>query len=125
MRPINRLAGTTDRAWFRNTRLFLALGRGWQWLTLVDADDPVRLVLNGGFAAIIVILVLAASLLVPVFLISGELSVALVLLITLPIDVFIWWLNRRGLMYGALLLVIWFALGNALGAPPSSYAGST
>jgi signal transduction histidine kinase/DNA-binding response OmpR family regulator len=51
--------------------------------------------------------------------------VAAVLLVTLPIDAFIWWLNRRGLIYGALLLVIWFALGNALGAPPASYAGST
>jgi signal transduction histidine kinase/CheY-like chemotaxis protein len=100
------------------------LRRAWQWLTLVRADDPVRLMLNQGFATIIVILALAASLLVPVFLISGELSVALVLLITLPIDIFIWWLNRRGLIYGALLLVIWFALGNALGAPPASYAGS-
>jgi signal transduction histidine kinase len=100
------------------------LRRVWRWLTLVDAQDPVRLVLNRGFAVIIVILALSASLLVPVFLISGELSVALVLLVTLPIDVFIWWLNRRGLIYGALLLVIWFALGNALGAPPASYAGS-
>jgi signal transduction histidine kinase/CheY-like chemotaxis protein len=98
--------------------------RIWRWLTLVNAQDPVRLVLNRGFAIIIVILALSASLLVPVFLISGELSVALVLLVTLPIDVFIWWLNRRGLIYGALLLVIWFALGNALGAPPASYAGS-
>src|SRR5690349_20324200 len=85
-----------------------ALFRAWRWLMVVHARDPVRLVLNRGFATIIVILALVACLLAPVFLISGERSVALVLLVTLPIDAAIWWLNRRGLIYGALLLVIWF-----------------
>jgi signal transduction histidine kinase/CheY-like chemotaxis protein len=111
-------------AWLTSRPAVDRLARAWRWLTIVRADDPVRLVLNRGFAAIIVVLALSASLLVPVFLINGELSVAFVVIITLPIEMFIWWLNRRGLVFGALLLAIWFALGNALGAPPASYAGS-
>ena len=48
-----------------NSLLFAALGRAWQWLTLVHTDDPVRSVLNRGFAAVIVVLTLIGPLLAP------------------------------------------------------------
>jgi PAS domain S-box-containing protein len=96
-----------------------SLRHAWQWLTLVRTDDPVRRVLNGGFAALIVALIpiaLSASL-------FGNDNAVLVLvdLVSVPIFAIAWWLNRRGTVLGALLLMIWAAVGIPLATPPSSY----
>jgi signal transduction histidine kinase/CheY-like chemotaxis protein len=100
------------------------LRHAWKWLTLVQADDPVRLVLNRGFAAVITIVILLNAVLGPALLMSDETAAALVTLVSIPFYTFLWWLNRRGTVYGATLFVLWAAIGITLGSIPSSYASA-
>jgi signal transduction histidine kinase/CheY-like chemotaxis protein len=100
------------------------LRRAWQWLTLVRTDDPVRAVLNRGFAYVITVLTLILLLLELVLIPSdGPINLKIVLLVALPLHLLMWWLNRRGTTYGAVLAVIWFVLAAALGSAPATYAG--
>jgi signal transduction histidine kinase/CheY-like chemotaxis protein len=100
------------------------LRHAWKWLTLVQADDPVRLVLNRGFAAVITVVILLNAVLGPALLMSDETAAALVTLVSIPFYTFLWWLNRRGTVYGATLFVLWAAIGITLGSIPSSYASA-
>ncbi|MEP7285557.1 MAG: PAS domain-containing sensor histidine kinase [Chloroflexota bacterium] len=96
----------------------------WAWLTFVEADDPVRYLLNRGFATILVVFALIDALLVPVLFLSDEHGGMLVALVALPIFFLMGWLNRRGTVYGAGLFTVWTILGVVLASKPSSYAGA-
>jgi signal transduction histidine kinase/DNA-binding NarL/FixJ family response regulator len=101
------------------------LGRAWRWLTLVHADDPVRYMLNRGFAAVMLALILINVPLILTFIVNGEIVKLLVSLVAIPCMLFVWWLNRRGLVYGALLFTLWCVMGSTLGIPPSSIHSDT
>src|SRR5437868_5982528 len=108
---------TTDRA--SSSRIANNIGatflrRAWQWLTLVDSADPVRYVLNRGFASVISVLIPMVILLVPVFMTINP-PTGLVLLFTIPLQITMWWLNRRGTAYGAVLFMLWCVVGIAIG----------
>lgn len=97
------------------------VSRVWQWLTWVRADDPVRYTLNRGFASIISVIIPLAALLALFFLISHEpLPTKMVGFLGIVINTVIWWLNRRGTVYGAMLFVAWIILANSLGITPAS-----
>jgi PAS domain S-box-containing protein len=100
-----------------------SLRRFWQWLTIVHSDDPIRLILNQGFANIIIIFAVISSLLLFALSASGEIAAAIVSIVSIPVQIFIWWLNRRGTVYGITLYVLWFIVAITLGSPPASYAG--
>jgi signal transduction histidine kinase len=116
--------GSSWWAWLASRPAVDRLVRAWRWLTFVRADDPLRLALNRGFSYVITSMTLIAVLLGLVLLSLGE-PAALVLMITLPLFVLIWWINRRGTPYGATFYVCWCIIGIAVGMPPSSYAGAT
>src|SRR5690349_16466841 len=101
------------------------LGRAWRWLTLVHAGDPVRYLLNRGFAAVMLALILINIPLIITFIVNGEIVKLLVSLVAIPCMLFVWWLNRRGLVYGALLFTLWCVIGSTLGIPPSSIHADT
>src|SRR3954447_19601345 len=83
-----------------------ALRRAWQWMTLVHADDPVRYVLNRGFAHIITIIILFTILLTLITLTYAGVTIeGIVQLSTMPLLLLAWWLNRRGTVYGAAIYV--------------------
>ena len=95
--------------------------RIWKWLTRVDTDDPVRHMLNHGFAAVLVVLTLIGMILAPVLIASGEPAGWAILLI-LPLHLLCWWFNRRGNVNGELVYVLWVAIPLALGSIPSGFA---
>jgi signal transduction histidine kinase/DNA-binding response OmpR family regulator len=102
----------------------IGLRRAWQWLTLVKADDPIRYVLNRGFAYIITILtVLAAVLTLMTFTTAGLTTEGIVQLTTIPLLSLAWLLNRQGTVYGAILFALINVLANATGLAPAEYAG--
>ena len=109
------------RAYMTSRPLVVTLRRLWQWLILVHSDDPVRAVLNRGFAGLSTALMLPLVIMIVAFVISGETPGLLVTLITAPCLVFVWWLNRRGSAYGAAIFVLWTVVALVLGTPPSSY----
>jgi PAS domain S-box-containing protein len=100
------------------------LRRGWRWLTIIYSDDPIRLALNRGFAHIIIAFNFLSAILIFAALASGEIATALVTIVSIPIQAFIWWLNRRGTSYGAALYVLWLIAAFVLVSPPASYAGA-
>src|SRR5215213_2908388 len=101
-----------------------ALRRAWQWLTLIHADDPVRYVLNRGFAHIITIIILFTVLLTLITLTNAGLATeGIVQLSTIPLVLLAWWLNRRGTVYGAGIYVAMCVFATATGLAPSQYAG--
>jgi signal transduction histidine kinase/CheY-like chemotaxis protein len=95
-----------------------------RWLTIVRAQDPLRTILNRGFAYVITAMTLIATLLALVFISIGD-PIAVVFLLTIPFFIIMWWLNRRGKPYGAMLYVLWCVVGIAVGMPPASYIGAT
>ena len=100
------------------------LRHAWQWLTLVRATDPVRAVLNRGFAYVITTITLILILLNLATLLSSVPTITkMVILAAIPFHLLMWWLNRRGTIYGAVLAVIWFVLATALGTARTTYAG--
>ena len=106
-----------------NSRWGSALGRAWHKLTLVHADDPVRYVLNRGFAYVLTVLILSLLLLALVAIPSNApLGLKVVILLAFPLLGVIWWLNRQGTVYGAMLYVFMVATFSAFGSTPSSYA---
>src|SRR5687768_9281071 len=105
----------------RGVAAFVEVGR---WLTIVRTQDPLRAVLNRGFAYVITAMTLIATLLALVFISIGD-PIALVFLLTIPFLIIMWWLNRRGKPYGAMLYVLWCIIGIAVGMPPASYIGAT
>jgi PAS domain S-box-containing protein len=92
-----------------------------RWLTLIDTADPIRQVLNQGFAVIILVFLSISLVMIPVLFISGERAAAIISIIGLPVQGFMWWLNRRGTVYGATLFVFWIVLAVIVASPPSSY----
>ncbi|HEX2621987.1 MAG TPA: PAS domain-containing sensor histidine kinase [Phototrophicaceae bacterium] len=101
----------------------MAVNRLWQWLTLVHCDDPIRLALNRGFAHIILFFIFITIFLIFALFASGE-KAAIVSVVSIPIQTFMWWLNRRGTVYGAGLYVLWVIVAFVAGSPPASYAGA-
>jgi PAS domain S-box-containing protein len=92
------------------------------WLLLVHSDNPIRRVLNRGFAVVIVLAVLIAGSMVPILVASGEPVGAVATLVGLPLHLFVWWLNRRGASYAAAVYTVWLVVGIVLGSSPESYA---
>lgn len=107
---------------FRSSRM--AVYRLWQWLTLVRCDDPIRQALNRGLAPIIIFFILITIVFVFVTFLSGDVGSGIVTLISIPTQMFIWWLNRRGTIYGAAMYVLWLLVAFVLVSPPASYAGA-
>jgi PAS domain S-box-containing protein len=101
-----------------------AANRLWQWLTLIKGDDPIRQALNRGFAHILLFFTFLSMVLIFALFASGERAAAVVTIVSIPLQVFTWWLNRRGTVYGASLYVLWFIVAFVLGSPPASYAGA-
>jgi signal transduction histidine kinase/CheY-like chemotaxis protein len=112
--------------WLRiiNSRWATQLRRAWRWLTLVHASDPLRLVLNSGFAYVITIIVLLTVLLaLTIIITNGPTAEVLANLIAIPILLLAWWLNRRGTPYGTVLYVLLCVFALASGLDTSTYAG--
>jgi PAS domain S-box-containing protein len=101
-----------------------AVRQFWQWLTLIHCDDPIRKALNQGFAQIILFFIFISILLIFALFASGERAAAIVTVVSIPLQSFIWWLNRRGMVYGASLYVLWLIVAFVVGSPPASYAGA-
>jgi PAS domain S-box-containing protein len=101
-----------------------ALWRGWRWLTTVYSDDPIRLALKRGFAHIILAFNFISVILIFAAFATGEIAVAMVTIVSVPMQVFIWWLNRRGTTYGSVLYTFWLLAAFVLVSPPASYAGA-
>jgi hypothetical protein len=111
----SRFAGSTRMATLR---------RAWQWLTLVRTNDPLRLVLNSGFAYITLVEFLFIVLLSFVNIVNGAPTIEIVVdLVAIPVIVVAWWLNRSGTTRGASLFTALCILGTAIGMRPSEYAG--
>ncbi|HEX2619168.1 MAG TPA: PAS domain-containing sensor histidine kinase, partial [Phototrophicaceae bacterium] len=102
----------------------LRLRMFWRWLTIIHSDDPVRRVLNRGFITVLIILTAAISLLLPVFLLSGELSAAISIIFWVLLSLFMGWLNRQGTTYGAAVFTILFVLLVPLALPAANYVGT-
>jgi PAS domain S-box-containing protein len=100
----------------------ITLRRIWQQLTWVNALDPLRRLLNQGFATIVIVMIGFSTLLaVTLFLVNDP---ALpIFLFTTPIYIFVWWVNRRGKEYGILMVVGWSILAIVFGTIPSTYVG--
>jgi PAS domain S-box-containing protein len=101
-----------------------AVSRLWQWLTRIYSDDPIRQALNQGFARIILFFIFLSIWLIFANFASGERAAAIVSIVSIPLQTFIWWLNRRGTVYGASLYVLWLIAAFVLASPPHSYAGA-
>lgn len=101
-----------------------ALRQGWRWLLMVYSDDPIRLALNRGFAQIIIAFNVLSVIFIFAAFATGEFTLALVTIISVLVHVFIWWLNRRGTIYGAAFYVLWLIVSFVLVSPPASYAGA-
>jgi PAS domain S-box-containing protein len=101
--------------------LAIALGHGWRWLTMVYSDDPIRHALNRGFAQIIIAFTCISLIFNIAAFASGDIATALVTTVSVLVQVFIWWLNRRGTPYGAALYVLWLIAAFTLVSPPSTY----
>lgn len=101
-----------------------SLRRFWQWATVVHTDDPVRLVLNRGFAGILLFFIFISIWLELALIASGETAAATVNVFSIPVLILMWWFNRRGTVYGASLYVLWVITAIILGSPPASYAGA-
>jgi PAS domain S-box-containing protein len=95
-----------------------------RWLLLVHSDNPIRLVLNRGFAVVLTLIILLAACMLPVLIASREYPGAIVTAVGLPLHFFVWWLNRRGSVYGAGIYAIWLVIAIVLGSPPADYAGA-
>ncbi len=93
----------------------------WRWLTLVQSDDPVRYVLNHGFAAVVIFLMVADIVTIPVFMATHDAATGIALISIVPLAL-VWWLNRRGTVVGATLIVVWAAISIPLAQTPSVYA---
>ncbi len=102
-----------------------ALIRSWKWLTFVQTSDPVRYVVNRGFAYVITVQTIIAVLLVMLFVLSGAaIGLQVVVLLGVPMNTLMWWLNRRGTTYGATIYTVWCAISSVLGSTTSSYTGA-
>jgi signal transduction histidine kinase len=107
-----------------NSSGIVILRRVLQWLMLVQTGDPVRLVLNRGYASIIILEIFAAALLTFVYILTGRPHAEIaVVLVAIPLFILFWWFNRRGTTYGAIGFVLVCAFGTAIGVPPAQYAG--
>src|SRR3954453_13178087 len=82
-----------------------SLRRFWRWATLIHTDDPVRQVLNQGFASILIFFIFICVWLGLALSASGESAATLVAFVGIPVLILMWWLNRRGTVYGASLYV--------------------
>ena len=104
--------------------LRITANRLWQWLIMVKCDDPIRQALNRGFAPIIIFFIIISVGFVFVTFWSGDIGGGIVTVFSIPLQMFVWWLNRRGTTYGATIYVVWLIAAFVLVSPPASYAGA-
>ncbi|MBZ0286442.1 MAG: PAS domain S-box protein, partial [Anaerolineae bacterium] len=100
------------------------LSRSWQWATLIQSNDPVRHALNRGFAHIILLFILISIVFIFASFATGEIAAGTVTIFSVGVQMLIWWLNRRGTIYGAALYVLWLIATFVLVSSPASYAGA-
>ncbi len=100
--------------------------RALRWLTLVRTEDQMRTILNRGFAYAISILIPFTVLLALVTISrdNGVTTESLVHIISIPVELLAWWLNRRGTAYGAMVFALLCMFATVVGIPPVYYAGS-
>lgn len=84
-----------------------------------------RHTLNHGFAIILLLFMLIDGLLIPVLFLTNEIPSMVVAVIAVPFLMLMWWLNRRGTVYGAVLYTVWNSVAIVLASDPASYAGPT
>jgi hypothetical protein len=101
-----------------------ALRRTWQWLTLVRTDDPVRKVLNRGFAVLLALWIVGGIAAAIADIVLGmPLTFVIVNGSILGLSLVAWWLNRRGSSFGALILALTLMIGMVTITDPATYAG--
>jgi PAS domain S-box-containing protein len=95
----------------QSTRVLAAARAAWRWWCTVYTDDPVRRVLNRGFATtlgiVLVILVVAFVVTASQPEMTGSATATAAIA---PVTALAWWLNRRGTAHGAALMSIAVAL---------------
>jgi signal transduction histidine kinase len=109
---------------FGSNRWLAKILQAWQWLTLVHSDDPLRLILNRGYAYINTFLLIFDCLLLPPNILGkSSTNEIIVILLAIPMFVLAGLLNRRGTVYGAALFAFVTCFSSPLGLRPSEYAG--
>jgi signal transduction histidine kinase/CheY-like chemotaxis protein len=109
---------------FASTSMGNALIRAGRWWVKVQSDDPIRRVLNGGFSIIIGALEVNIVLLaLSVWATGGSSTEILTDVISIPVMLLAWFLNRKGTVYGTVLFVFLCAAGTAVAVDPHTYAG--
>lgn len=123
------LGGAAAMMHLRNDRAVLppvaesTLRRVLRWALYIETQDEVRRTLNRGLQLVILGLtgLVLASLVRGV--ISWQIDAAvLICLILMPINAAAFWLTRRGGVGGAVLIVLFTAIGIAAGFIPATYA---
>src|SRR5687768_10124978 len=84
-----------------------ALRRFWRWVTFVHSADPIRQALSRGFASIITLFIFISVVFIFASFAAGEIAAGMVTIVSIPVQIFIWWLNRQGTIYGAAMYVLW------------------
>ncbi len=90
----------------------------WAWLTYIRTDDPLRRVLNRGFAAVSVGMILVSTV-TAVYFIQSDTAVTSIAIAGIAFCALAWWLNRRGTVLGAILFVVWSSFAIALASVPT------
>jgi PAS domain S-box-containing protein len=100
------------------------LARAARWIQHIDSTDRVRRALNAGLSWVLLAMAVLAATMGGLLVWIGRpaLPVA-VALITAPLCLVCWWLNRRGSVAGAAGFVVLLVLATTLGIDPHLYAG--
>lgn len=84
-----------------------------------------RAILNRGFAYAISIIIPFTALLALVTIGRDGFTIeSAVHIISIPLELLAWWLNRRGTAYGAMIFALMCTFATAVGISPAYYAGS-
>jgi len=106
----------TPRTSFVNVRAALA------WLLHVETNDPVRRVLNRGMAVIAVVVIGLIPCMMPVYLATNLSTTAIISILTAAIIITgVWWMNRKGSPFGAVLFSITICSINVISYDPQTY----
>jgi len=100
------------------------LRRAMAWLGAVEAADPVRRALNAGLAWVLLSIAALAILMAVVLAAIGRPATpVVVVLVTAPVCLLCWWINRRGSALGAMGFVALMIGASTLAVDPHLYAG--
>ncbi len=100
------------------------LKRAARWFQHVDSADPVRRALNAGLSWVLLAIAVLAAIMGGVLIWIGRPPLTVgAALVTTPLCLVCWGLNRRGSMTGAAGLVVLLIMATTLGIDPHLYAG--